>query len=310
MNLMRAASRRFLLTLSLRKGLGCIRCCTKEGTLLKIGEFARLGNVSVRAIRFYHEAGLLEPSHIDPSSNYRSYEPKQLRVLQDIRLYKALRFSLAEIRQLLHDRPNPSEMREILRDRRTFLKQRIEDDLGCLARIEEQLCEPGGESNQVDWLVEMREIQPVWVAASREKIRSYEEANDLFVNIERRIRPELILGKRAALWHTCANDGPQIDCEALRFLKRPANPTRGIQVYEMPAARVVSLFHTGSEHTVPQAYRALYAWLGKNNFVSRGPKCEIYWIEPDNGKDKESLTEIRLPVSSSDGRRNAQRRAA
>jgi DNA-binding transcriptional MerR regulator len=278
--------------------------------LLKIGEFAQVGNVSIRALRFYHESGLLEPSHVDPSTNYRSYEPKQLRELQDIRLYKALRFSLAEIRQLLHVRPSPSEMREILRERRAFLKQRVEDDLGCLARIEEQLHEAGGESNQADWRVERREIQPVWVAASREKIRSYEEAEDLFAEIEYRVPPELVVGKRAALWHTCANDGPQIDCEALRFLKRPASPIPGIRVYEMPAARVVSLFHTGSEHTVPQAYGALYAWLGKNNFVSRGPKCEIYWIEPGKRNDKESLTEIRLPVFPSDGRRHAQRRAA
>ena len=29
--------------------------------MLKIGEFAKRGNVSIRALRFYHEAGLLEP---------------------------------------------------------------------------------------------------------------------------------------------------------------------------------------------------------------------------------------------------------
>ena len=264
--------------------------------MLKIGEFAQLGNVSIRALRFYHEAGLLEPSYVNPFTNYRSYKPKQLQDLQDIRLYKAMRFSLAEIRELLRERPSPAERLQILRERRTLLKQHIEDHVECLARIDAQLRSAARENTQARWRIEIREAQPVWVASIREKMRSYEQADGLFAEIERRIGQESLVGKRAALWHACANDGPQIDCEALRFLKRPTSPGRGIRVYHMPAARVASLFHTGTEETIPQAYRVLYAWLGKNSFVSRGPKCEIYWVEAPKEGDGESVTEIRLPV--------------
>ena len=278
--------------------------------MLKIGEFAQLGNVSIRALRFYHEEGLLEPSHIDPSTNYRSYEPKQLRNLQDIRLYKAIGLSLAEIRELLRERPTLTELREILGDRRALLKRRIQDDLECLASIEAQLNAVAGGRERTGWRIEVREIQPVWVAACREKIGAYEEADHLFGEIERRMEPELLAGKRAALWHTCLNEGPQIDCEALRFLKHPSSPARGIRVYQMPATRVASVFHTGADNAIPQAYKTVQAWLGKSNFVSRGPKCEIYWREPRKGGDDESLTEIRLPVFPRDGRSRVQRRAA
>lgn len=264
--------------------------------MLKIGEFAQLGNVSIRALRFYHETGLLEPSHVDAATNYRSYEPRQLQDLQDIRLYKAMRLSLAEIRELLRQHPSPTERQQLLRERRELLKQRIADDAECLARIEAQLRVAAHREARVSWRIEMRETQPVWVAASREKIRSYEEAEDLFAGIARRIGQELLTGKRAALWHTCANDGPQIDCEALLFLKCPASPERGVRVYQMPAGRVASLLHTGSEETIPRAYQALQEWLGRNRFVSRGPKCEIYWIEPAKGRESESLTEIRLAI--------------
>lgn len=279
--------------------------------MLKIGEFAQLGNVSVRALRFYHEAGLLEPLHVDPANNYRSYEPKQLRQLQDIRLYKALGLSLTEIRELLRERPGAAELREILRERRALLKRRIEDDLQSLARIEAQLnAAVDSDAKQMSSRIEMRPVQPAWVAAARQKIRSYEEADGLFAEIERRIGTELLTGKRAALWHTCANDGPQIDCEALRFLKRPTSPVRGIRVYEMPATRVASLFHAGDDQTIPHAYRALHAWLGRNGLVSRGPKCEIYWIESDKRKEGESLTEIRVPVFFRGCRSGTQSRAA
>lgn len=264
--------------------------------MLKIGEFAQLGNVSIRALRFYHEAGLLEPSYVDPSTHYRSYEPKQLQDLWDIRLYKAMRFSLAEIRELVRQRPSSTERQKILSDKRMLLKQRIAEDADCLARIEAQLRAEARGSVQAGWRIEMCETQPVWVASLREKIRSYDEAEDLFAEIERRIGQEFLMGKRAALWHTCANDGPQIDCEAVRFLRRPVSSARAVRVYQMPATRMVSLLHAGGDETIPQAYQALNAWLGSHSLVSRGPKCEIYCVEPSQGRDGESLTEIRLPI--------------
>lgn len=280
--------------------------------MLKIGEFAQLGNVSIRALRFYHEAGLLEPCYVDPSSHYRSYEPKQLEDLRDIRLYKAMKFSLAEVRELLRERPSAAERGRILRERRAFLKQRIAEDEESLGRIEAQLRGPHRDT-QARWQIEMRETQPAWVASLREKMRIYEEADGLFAEIERRIGHELLMGKRAALWHTCLNDGPQIDCEALRFLKRPVSPARGIRVYQMPAARMISLLHSGTDESIPRAYQALQAWMGRNRLISRGPKCEIYWIEPGKGKEGESLTEIRLPVlpmAAANRPRRARREAA
>ncbi len=278
--------------------------------MLRIGEFARLGSVSIRALRFYHEEGLLTPAHVDPASNYRNYDTRQLRELQDIHLYKDLGFSLSEIRELLREKPSPAELRGILSERRVQLKRRIEEDFGRLARIDARLQATDGGVNELDWRVELREIQPVWVAASREKIHRYDEADEMFVELERRVGLEVLTGKRAAFWHTCESDGPQIDCEVFRFLKRPVGPLRGIRTYQMPAARVASVFHTGTEQTIPQAYNALQAWVKKNGFVSEGPKCEIYWIEPREGKMEESLTEIRLLLLPAGNHRRGQGRAA
>jgi DNA-binding transcriptional MerR regulator len=277
--------------------------------MLKIGEFARLGNVSIRALRFYHEEGLLTPAHVDPASSYRSYDTRQLRELQDIHLYKDLRFSLAEIRKLLREKPSPAELRGILSERRIQLKQRIQEDYGRLARIDARLQATDRGMNELNWRVELREIQPVWVAASREKIRRYDEADEMFIELERRVGMDLLSGKRAAFWHTCESDGPQIDCEAVRFLKCPVGPLRGIRTYQMPAARVASVFHTGTEQTIPQAYKALQVWVKRSGFISDGPKCEIYWIEPRDGKIEESLTEIRLPLFPVGNHRRGQGRA-
>ena len=42
--------------------------------MLKIGDFAWLGQVSVRMLRNDDELGLLVPAHVDPWTNYRSRE--------------------------------------------------------------------------------------------------------------------------------------------------------------------------------------------------------------------------------------------
>ncbi|CAL9326169.1 hypothetical protein SUDANB135_07001 (plasmid) [Streptomyces sp. SudanB135_2055] len=49
-----------------------------SGGVLTIGEFSRLTHLSIRTLRRYHEAGLLEPAHVDPSSGYRYYDPAQI----------------------------------------------------------------------------------------------------------------------------------------------------------------------------------------------------------------------------------------
>jgi len=46
--------------------------------MLKIGDFARLGRVTVKALRHDEEEGLLKPRDIDPATGYRYYAPEQL----------------------------------------------------------------------------------------------------------------------------------------------------------------------------------------------------------------------------------------
>jgi hypothetical protein len=45
--------------------------------LLTIGDFSRMTYISVKALRHYHELGLLEPARIDPTTGYRSYDAGQ-----------------------------------------------------------------------------------------------------------------------------------------------------------------------------------------------------------------------------------------
>ena len=70
---------------------------------LKIGEFSRLGRVTVRALRHYEEIGLLVPEIIDRWTGYRYYSVGQLQKIQSIMTLKSLGYSLEEIKDLWDD---------------------------------------------------------------------------------------------------------------------------------------------------------------------------------------------------------------
>ena len=69
--------------------------------LLRIGEGARLFNLSVGTLRHYEQMGLLDPAHIDPASGYRYYGSRQLSTLNTISHLRVLNLPLAQIREFV-----------------------------------------------------------------------------------------------------------------------------------------------------------------------------------------------------------------
>src|SRR4029079_9559445 len=69
--------------------------------LVPIGDFSRMTHLSVKALRFYHDQGLLEPARIDPSSGYRFYDTGQVPVAQVIRRFRDLDMPLDHVRAVL-----------------------------------------------------------------------------------------------------------------------------------------------------------------------------------------------------------------
>ena len=55
--------------------------------MFSIGEFARLGTVSVRTLRHYDEIGLLRPARVDPETGYRGYSASPRPLIQGVILW-------------------------------------------------------------------------------------------------------------------------------------------------------------------------------------------------------------------------------
>ena len=106
--------------------------------MFNIGEFARLGGVSVRALRHYDEIGLLRPAKVDPLTGYRGYSAAQLGQLNRIMALKELGLSLVQARRLM-DGVTLEELQGMLILRRAQLEHELEQHTSQLLGIEARL---------------------------------------------------------------------------------------------------------------------------------------------------------------------------
>src|ERR1019366_9342437 len=68
---------------------------------LSIGDFSQITHLSVKTLRRYHEAGLLEPAEVDPQSGSRYDAPTQVPTAQVIRRFRDLGMPVREVREVL-----------------------------------------------------------------------------------------------------------------------------------------------------------------------------------------------------------------
>src|SRR5215813_3184644 len=104
--------------------------------MFRIGDFSRLAQVSVKALRFYDEVGLLKPTYVDRDTGYRYYSSTLLPRLNRILAFKELGLALDEIIHLLEGDLPVDRVRELLQNRRAELERKIEREQAQLAEVE------------------------------------------------------------------------------------------------------------------------------------------------------------------------------
>lgn len=89
--------------------------------LLRIGEFAALAGVSVKAVRYYESEGLLRPSHVDPHTAYRYFSVDQCGRLALITNLRAAGFGIQEILAVLTGDGGTEQIRDLVAEKRRAL---------------------------------------------------------------------------------------------------------------------------------------------------------------------------------------------
>ena len=103
-------------------------------TRLAIGDFSRMTYLSVKALRHYHDVGLLEPSEVDPHNGYRYYSQDQIQAAQVIRRLRGLQMPVADVKAVLDTTDSETRNRLIVEH-----LNRLEDDLAQTAAAVSEL---------------------------------------------------------------------------------------------------------------------------------------------------------------------------
>jgi DNA-binding transcriptional MerR regulator len=268
---------------------------TTEANMLRIGQFARLGRVSVKTLRHYDAINLLKPSAVDRHSSYRYYEPRQLRRLQRILDLKSLGFSLESLRDMLEEDLDEPAWRETLLARKHELAQSIALQQELLADVEARLQALADGRARQRSEVRVMTTEPRQVASLRSPLSSYEEAEALFFDLERRLAPTDRQGPLGAIWHGCAHNRT-IDCEAFVPIWDGLRLPRGLSGRELPGTTMASVFHFGSDTTHEDTYRAAREWIAARGRKVSGPNHEIYLIHSRGYGEEDDVTEIQFSL--------------
>jgi len=129
--------------------------------MLKIGEFSRLSQVTVKTLHHYDEIGLLVPAHIDKFTKHRYYSVEQLPQIHRIMALKALGLSLEQIGLMLNERLDAQQVRGMLRLKQGELQQHLREEQAQLAQVEFRLRMLEMEENMPEIEVIVKKIEPI-----------------------------------------------------------------------------------------------------------------------------------------------------
>ena len=127
----------------------------KESAFLKIGEISKKTNISVSALRYYEQFGLLMPAY-KSEANYRLYKNSDVSLALFIKKSQNLGFAHEEIKDILEVRKNGKSpcprVRELANKKVEDLRNKIKE----LKKIEADLkkyitcCKKEDDSNPED----------------------------------------------------------------------------------------------------------------------------------------------------------------
>ncbi len=106
--------------------------------MLNIGEIARLGGVSVEALRYYEQQGLIATPERD-TNGYRKYAPDAIRRVRFIKRAQDVGFTLKDIGDLLNLRADPGASCRDVRERARGKLVEIDEKIAVLLRMRDVL---------------------------------------------------------------------------------------------------------------------------------------------------------------------------
>ncbi len=263
---------------------------------LAIGDFSKMTHLSVKALRHYHDVGLLEPAEIDPDSGYRYYEASQLRTAQVIRRFRDLNMPLDEIRSMLHA-PDVGARNAIIVAHMQRMETQLAVTQAAVSSLRTLLERPLAPTT-----IENRSVGEVAALAIAERVTAADLAAwwvGAFTELDGALRDAAVpaAGPRAALYPAEIFEQEVGEIVAFVPVETAVTGSGRARMTQVPAAELAVAVHHGAFADLDQTYAALGVYVAEREIGVDGPIRENYLVTPfETSEASEHVTEVCWPV--------------
>lgn len=272
------------------------------GVLVSIGDFSRMTYLSVKALRHYHDIGLLEPARVDETTGYRSYDTGQIPIAQVIRRFRELDMPLEQVKEVV-DAPDLAARNRAIVAYLERMEAQLDHTRETVASLRALLEDPARSQRHRE--VRYRTVPATRALAISERV-SQEELEDWWAAAFDELHRQLSSGPPspgpdAALYDEAFFEtGHGLVTAFAPVTDPPASPGRG-GVVEIPAAELAVMTHTGSFADLDTTYAALGTVVAERAIGVAGPIREYYLPVEPGGQDTQRI-EVGWPIFHTVGR--------
>ncbi|MBN1188342.1 MAG: MerR family transcriptional regulator [Dehalococcoidales bacterium] len=270
---------------------------------LRIGDFSRLCRVTVRALRYYDEIGLLKPEKVDRITGYRYYSIDQLPNLNRIVVLKNIGLSLDDIDGLLHNNMPMAHIRQLLQVKQSEIQDRLQQDNEKLHQVKVWLDKICNEGTMPTVDIQKKEVPEITVVCKRE-FGTYDRTPDILKGelLRQILRPGnrknvAIAGPVMMLEYDEEYKETDADIEmAIPITGEIMIDDPSIHVKTLRKCWVFSAIHKGPYHTLDTTYAQIFGYIEGQHLSIVTPIRELYFNDPEKVSESELLTEIQCPL--------------
>jgi len=232
--------------------------------MFRVGDFARIGGVTPKALRHYDAIGLFSPAFTDPSNGYRWYTPTQLPALRRIVALRDLGVPLREVADLI---AGGADLRAVLSRRRRELEESqeaVERKLAALD-IQVELAEHGPD-------VVLRTIASERIASVTAQLAPGDDLGPLFYRVEEVVRDA---GARATRPPGAILSESSGEVEVFVPVTREVTED-GVTTRILAGGRMATAIHHGPYAAMSHVLDGLRRWVVAASLTADGPLRIIY----------------------------------
>jgi DNA-binding transcriptional MerR regulator/effector-binding domain-containing protein len=264
---------------------------------LSIGDFSRMSHLSIKALRHYHDVGLLPPAEIDSQSGYRYYAPDQVATAQVIRRFRDLDMPVDEIKAVLIA-PDPSSRNEVIVNHLERMQAQLKETEATVTSLR-SLLDPGPTSLTIEY----RSVPetPALAVADRVKAEDalewWNSSFDDIYDTASRLGLEPV-GAGGALFPAEFYEVEEADLVVFVSLAEipPESSARSVP-YTVPAAELAVATHRGAFDDIDRTYGTLGLHVAEQSIGVVGPMREYYLVTGrDTAVEADHRIEVGWPV--------------